>query len=155
MNCTATDPSPTPDATLRATLVYQRRAKADGPWTEDNFNLATLHAGQDVRMELHSAETLKLYRERSQRYEKEKQQIKAQAEGLTAEYNSLNVHDDQFDMAEACFSVSIALYGITALTRRSWLLAIAGIFSLFGCVFGLAGFLNWSLHPDWLAKLLS
>ncbi len=65
---TFVDSPPTPDATLRATLVYQRRAKANGPWTEDSFNLASLRAGQGVRMELHSAETLKLYRELTRLY---------------------------------------------------------------------------------------
>ena len=51
-----------PGATLQATFVYQHRRKADVDWNEDNFNLATLKAGQEVRMELHSAETLKVYR---------------------------------------------------------------------------------------------
>ena len=52
---------PTPGATLQATFVYQHRRKADDDWAEDNFNLATLHAGQEVRMALHSAETLKVF----------------------------------------------------------------------------------------------
>ena len=65
---TFVDSPPTPDATLRATLVYQRRITVSGPWIEDNFNLATLRAGQEVRMELHSAETLKLYRELTRLY---------------------------------------------------------------------------------------
>ncbi len=59
---------PTPGATLRATFVYQHRRKADEDWAEDNFNLATLHAGQEVRMELHSAETLKVYEELGRLY---------------------------------------------------------------------------------------
>ena len=47
-----------PDATLQASFVYQHRRRSQDDWTEDNFNLATLRAGQEVRIELHSAETL-------------------------------------------------------------------------------------------------
>jgi hypothetical protein len=41
------------------------------------------------------------------------------------DYNTLNVHDDQFDMSEALISVGIALAGVTALTKKKWLLAVA------------------------------
>jgi hypothetical protein len=95
------------------------------------------------------------YQAAGQRYEKEKEAIKAQADGYQKEYDRLNVHDDQFDMAEAAMSVAIALAGVTALTRKRWLLALAFLFALFGGVLGVAGFLGWSLHPDALARLLS
>jgi hypothetical protein len=64
------------------------------------------------------------------------------------------VHDDQFDMAEAMLSVAIALFGVTALTQKKWLLAVDGLFAGFGTLLGFAGFLGWNLHPDWLARLL-
>jgi uncharacterized protein DUF4337 len=89
------------------------------------------------------------------RYEKEKNDIKAQAEGYQAEYDRLNLHDDQFDLSDAGFSVAIALFGITALTRQRWLLVVAGIFFLVGTVFGLAAFMGWGLHPDRLMAWLS
>ena len=95
------------------------------------------------------------YQAAAQRYEKEKEAIKAQADGYQKEYDRLNVHDDQFDMAEAAMSVAIALAGVTALTRKRWLLGLAFLFALFGGVLGVAGFLGWSLHPDALARLLS
>ncbi|HMG56084.1 MAG TPA: DUF4337 domain-containing protein [Kofleriaceae bacterium] len=88
------------------------------------------------------------------KYEAEKEEIKRQAEGFQNQYDALNVHDDQFDMAEALISVAIALFGVTALTRKRWLLAVAGVFAGFGTLFGLAGFLGWNLHPDWLARVL-
>ena len=56
---------------------------------------------------------------------------------------------------DAGFSVAIALFGITALTRQRWLLVVAGIFFLVGTVFGLAGFMGWGLHPDRLMAWLS
>jgi Domain of unknown function (DUF4337) len=95
------------------------------------------------------------YQSDSKKYDKEKGEIKQIADGLTHQYDALNVHDDQFDMSEACLSVGIALMGVTALTQKRWLLGVASGFAAFGVVFGLAGFCGWNLHPDWLAKLLS
>jgi len=93
------------------------------------------------------------YAAQEKKYETEKDEIKRQAEGFKKQYDDLNVHDDQFDMAEALLSVAIALFGVTALTRKSWLLGLAIVFAAFGTLLGFSGFLGWSLHPDWLASL--
>ena len=69
-------------------------------------------------------------------------------------YDELNVHDDQFDMAEALLSISVAVFGITALTRKRWLLAFGLGFAGAGYLLGLAGFLGWTIHPEFLARLL-
>ncbi|HJV23498.1 MAG TPA: DUF4337 domain-containing protein [Holophagaceae bacterium] len=90
----------------------------------------------------------------AKKYEKEKDQIKAEAEQAGKEYEALNVHDDQFDLAEACLSVGIALAGVTALTKKRWLFGVACTFAGIGILFGLAGFLKWQLHSDLLAKVL-
>ena len=95
------------------------------------------------------------YQAQVARYEKEKNEVKAQAEGYQAEYDRLNLHDDQFDLSDAGFSVAIALLGVTALTRKRWLLGVASVFLAVGLVFGLAGFLGLSLHPDRLMSWLS
>jgi hypothetical protein len=94
------------------------------------------------------------YEADAKRYEKEKEEIRQTAEKHEKEYDRLNVHDDQFDMAEAFFTVSIALCGVTALTRRRWLFAIAVVFACTGLLSELAGFMEWSFHPEWLAKIL-
>jgi len=94
------------------------------------------------------------FKAKAARYEQDKAAIKAEAERLEKEYDILNSHDDQFDMAEAGFTVAIALFGITILIQRRWMLGLACGFSAFGFIMGLAGFLKWNLHPDWLAKLL-
>lgn len=94
------------------------------------------------------------YTARVQRYEKEKNEIKAQAEGFAKKYEELNLHDDQFDLSDAALSVSIALFGITALTRKRWLGVFAALFMLFGMFFGLAGFCKWAVHPDALTSFL-
>jgi hypothetical protein len=88
-------------------------------------------------------------------YEQEKAEIKKKAEGFQEEYDRLNTHDDQFDMAEALTSVAIALLGITALTRKRRLLYVAWTFAAFGVVLGIAGFAGLGLHPDFLARWLS
>lgn len=95
------------------------------------------------------------YHARVARYESEKNAIKTEAEGFQKQYDALNVHDDQFDMSEACLSVAIALLGVTALTKKRWLLAVAGVFLIGGVLFGIAGFAGWTLHPDFLARFLS
>jgi DNA repair ATPase RecN len=90
----------------------------------------------------------------AKKYEKEKEQIRAEAMAAAKDYDALNIHDDQFDLAEACLSVGIALAGVTALTRKRWLFAVAMVFAGIGLLFGLAGFLHWQLHSELLAKVL-
>jgi DNA repair ATPase RecN len=90
----------------------------------------------------------------AKKYEKEKEGIKAEAEKAAKDYDAMNIHDDQFDLAEACLSVAVALAGVTALTKKRWLFAVAGVFAGFGTLFGLAGFFHWGLHSDFMAKLL-
>ena len=94
------------------------------------------------------------YEGKAKQYEAEKAEIKRTAEGYQKQYDALNLHDDQFDMAEASLSISIAVFGVTALTRKQWLLLVGGAFVIFGFVLGFAGFLGKSLHPDFLAKIL-
>jgi hypothetical protein len=88
-------------------------------------------------------------------YENEKKEIMAKAKGFQADYDALNVHDDQFDLAEALMSVAIALLGVTALTRQHRLLWFGVALGGLGAVFGLAGFLKLGLHPDFLTRLFS
>jgi hypothetical protein len=95
------------------------------------------------------------YAAQEKKYEAEKDDIKRQAEAYKKQYDELNRHDDQFDAAEALMSVAIAMFGVTALTRKRWLLGIGIVFAGIGELLGLAGFLGWSLHSDWLASVLS
>jgi hypothetical protein len=94
------------------------------------------------------------YGEKIRHYESEKQEIKATAEGLEADYDRLEARDDQFDVAEATASVAIALFGITALTQRRRLLYLAWAFAAIGLCVGLAGFAGLSLHPGFVARAL-
>ena len=94
------------------------------------------------------------YRAQSKTYAAEKDSIRRQAQGFANEYDRLNVHDDQFDMADAAFSIAVALSGIAALTRRRWLLGMGMAAAAFGAWSGLCGFMGWSFHPSWLTEWL-
>jgi hypothetical protein len=96
-----------------------------------------------------------VYEKEVKKYEKEKADIRKQAEADQKQYDAMNFHDDQFDMSDACLSVAIALFGVTALTKKRWLLGLAALFMFFGVLFGLSGFFGWGIHPDFLAKFLS
>jgi len=101
------------------------------------------------------AKRIETYHGQVARYEREKEEIKTQAEGYEHEYEALNVRHDQFDLAEAGISVAIALLGVTALTGKRWLLGVAGVFLAVGVLFGVAGFLNWNIHADALVSWLA
>jgi DNA repair ATPase RecN len=150
--------------------MSQAQAHAVDAWsyyqakgTKQNLAEATLDQLQALRgtMAAESAGVIELdkriaaYKSQAARYEQEKAEIKAQAEGFQREYDHLNQHDDQFDLSDAGLSVAIALLGITALTHKRWLLGLAGVFLLIGVIFAFAGFLGWGLHPDALMSWLS
>ncbi len=97
---------------------------------------------------------IKKYTEQIDRYEKEKNVIKAQAEGFAKEYDDINLFDDQFDMTDALLTISIAMLGITSLTQKRWLLYFSSIVSLIGIILGLAAFMKISLHSDFISKIL-
>jgi len=119
--------------------------------TKENLAEATRGSAAGADLDKRIAD----YEAQVARYEKEKGEIKAQAEGYQHQYEDLNLHDDQFDLSDAAYSVAIALLGVTALTRKRWLLGLAGVFLTIGVMFEVAGFLNWSLHPNALMRWLS
>ena len=115
-----------------------------------------LELAPDLKPELRSKIQARIDTQKAltKKYEQEKAAIRNEAEQASKDYDALNVHDDQFDLAEACLSISIAMAGITALTKKSWLFVVAIGFSLIGILFGIAGFLQLQLHSDLMAKLL-
>ena len=99
-------------------------------------------------------ELAKKYTQDLARYEKEKAEIKKQAEAYQQEYDNLNIFDDQFDMTDAFLSIAIAMFGITALTQKKWLLYFAAGISSLGIILGFTAFLKISLHSDFISKIL-
>src|SRR5205823_669917 len=50
-------------ASVKACIMHQRRHSKSTPWQDtESFNLATLHAGQEVRLQLNCGETRRLYK---------------------------------------------------------------------------------------------
>lgn len=88
------------------------------------------------------------------KYQQRSKETMAKAKALEAEYDRLNIHDDQFDVSEAFISIAIAVAAVAALVDNFLLLYLAWGSGAFGIVFGLAGFLDWSLRPLWLVQLL-
>jgi hypothetical protein len=86
---------------------------------------------------------------------KKKDEVKAQAELDQKHYDALNFRDDQFDLSDALLAIAVALLAVTALTGL-WPLFWAALVPICGGVLmGLAGLLEWNIHPDALVKLLS
>jgi hypothetical protein len=95
------------------------------------------------------------YEKQVTRYEHEKGEVKEEAEGYEKRYEELNGRHDLFDLCDAAMSVAIALLGVTALTRKRWLLGVAAVFLLTGAFFGIAGFVNLPIHPETAVKWLA
>lgn len=83
------------------------------------------------------------------------QQLMDKARGLEKHYDELGYRDDQFDLSDAMLSIALGVAAVAALTERRWLLYVSWLFGSGGVVFGIAGFAEWGLHPDWIIKFLT
>jgi len=90
-----------------------------------------------------------------ERYEREKAEIKAEAEAMEKKYDALNEIDDQFDLSDAAMSVGIALAGVSALVKRRSLFTVSVVFLAFGFFMGACAFLGFSFEIPFLSKWLS
>lgn len=72
-----------PKATVKITLHAQRRGRADGPWEDKPFSLGSLKAGEEVRIPLDSAETLRFYEHLTRLYEIGKEGVRMGANYVT------------------------------------------------------------------------
>ena len=91
----------------------------------------------------------------ARKYAAEAPVLRAKAQADDAQYDALNVHDDQFDMSDALISIAVSLAAVAALAETRWLLFTAWGFGGFGLLMGIAGFAGWAIHPNALANFLS
>jgi len=98
---------------------------------------------------------IKTYQDLATKEDQEKAQQRAIAETDQKTYDTLNFHDDQFDLSDAALSIAISLLAITSLSQKRWLFGLALLPTVFGVVMGLAGLFGWNLHPDFLIKPLT
>lgn len=80
--------------------------------------------------------------------------LKKKAEDADAQYDALNIHDDQFDAAEALLATAISVAAVAALAENFWVLFAAWGFGAIGMFMGVAGFAKWGFHPDVLSSFL-
>lgn len=117
------------------------------------LQLAALNAPAASRAQYDSA---------SARYEKlaaeqnaKKEELKNLAAQDQKDYDAANFRDDQFDLSDAFLAISVAMLAVTALTAQRWLYALSLLPTAMGVVMGLAGLLQWPIHPGWLVGLLT
>ena len=88
------------------------------------------------------------------KYEKESPELAAKAKAQGAQYDALNVHDDQFDASEALISTAISMAAVAALSESFGLLVAGWAFGAFGIFMGICGFAKLGFHPDILSNFL-
>ena len=90
-----------------------------------------------------------------EKYNKSAPALQAKARAFDAKHEELNIHDDQFDACEALIGIAISIAAVAAVAESIWVLLAAWVFGVFGVLMGVAAFIGWPLHPDFLAALLS
>lgn len=149
------------DGNLVQAMQQAQSNSVDG-WNEYQASKVKLHVAENTRAEIAtlapnnpaaSTELTRLDGEIA-KYRAEAPALMQQAKGFSAQYDALNVHDDQFDASEALISTAISLAAVAALTESFWLLAAGWCFGAFGLFLGVSGFAKWGFHPDVLSNFL-
>jgi hypothetical protein len=141
--------------------MSQAQANSLDRWNEYQATRTKLHIVETARAELGAAATsagatatLAAFGAESAKYKAETPRLAREAKGFAADYDALNVHDDQFDAAEASLTTAISIAAVAALTE-SWIpLVAAWVFGAFGLFMTLCGFAGWPFHPDLLSSWL-
>ena len=147
--------------------MVQSKSEAVDAWSEYQATAIKQHVTEATLTQLQVATTthpellsafekdIKKNEAALDKYAAERVELKAKAEKLDSRYDELNFRDDQFDLSDAFLSIALALFAVTALLGSFGLLGFAWIFGTLGSLMGFAGLCGWSIHPDWLVKLLS
>ena len=100
-------------------------------------------------------EAMKHARENLAHIAAHKDEMAAKAKTDQQKYDALNYRDDQFDLSDAMMALAISLLAVTSLVQKRWLYGLALIPSIYGIIMGLAGLLEWTIHPDVIIQMLS
>jgi hypothetical protein len=141
--------------------MSQAQANSLDRWNEYQATRTKLHIVETARAQVaavapsvKAAAAITDFDRDTAKYRSETPRLATEAKGFAAEYDALNVHDDQFDAAEASLTTAISIAAVAALTE-SWIpLVAAWAFGAFGLILTLCGFLGWGFHPDVLSTLL-
>ena len=124
--------------TLNQAMLYKNEAvlkktEASNQW---NYFQAKSTKGHIVQIaaEQSRGPTAERYRREVDRYEREKQEIKQQAEALEEKTNRANAESERLlhplhraEQAMTLIQIAISLASITVLTRKKWLFGVAGL----------------------------
>jgi hypothetical protein len=141
--------------------MSQAQANALDRWNEYQATRTKLHIIETARAQLAAAapsasiqSTIKQFDADAARYKAESPKLAKEAQGFSDLYDALNVHDDQFDAAEASLATAISIAAVAALTE-SWIPLVASwVIGGFGLFMTLCGFAGWPFHPDILSTVL-
>jgi len=141
--------------------MAQAQANSLDRWNEYQATRTKLHIVETARAQLAAApgsmatqEAVNAFDSDAAKCRSESPKLAEEAKGFSDEYDALNVHDDQFDAAEASLTTAISIAAVAALTE-SWTPLIASwVIGAFGLFMTLCGFAGWPFHPDVLSTLL-
>jgi hypothetical protein len=141
--------------------MEQAQANSLDRWNEYQAARTKLHIVETARAQLAAVapsagaeKTVAEFDADTAKYKAESPMLAQEAKDFSARYDALNVHDDQFDAAEASLTTAISIAAVAALTE-SWLPLIASwVIGAFGLFMTLCGFAGWPFHPDVLSTLL-
>jgi hypothetical protein len=141
--------------------MAQAQASSLDRWNEYQATRTKLHIIETARAQLAAApasaavqKAVAEFDKDAAKYRAESPNLAQEAKGFSEDYDALNVHDDQFDAAEASLTTAISIAAVAALTE-SWAPLIASwVFGAFGLFLTICGFAGWGFHPDILSTLL-
>ncbi len=141
--------------------MAQAQANSLDRWNEYQATRTKLHIVQTARAQLAAAtssagiqKTIVGFDADAAKYKAESPKLAKDAQAFSDQYDALNVHDDQFDAAEASLATAISIAAVAALTE-SWLPLIAAwVIGGFGLFMTICGFAGLPFHPDVLSTLL-
>jgi len=141
--------------------MAQAQANSLDRWNEYQATRTKLHIVETARAQLGAAppsaavqKTISGFDVDAAKYNAESPKLSAEAKGFANQYDALNVHDDQFDAAEASLATAISIAAVAALTE-SWVpLVAAWVIGVFGLFMTICGFAGLPFHPDVLSTLL-
>ena len=121
--------------------MAQAQANSLDRWNEYQATRTKLHIVETARAQLAAvggagaAGAIAKFDTDRAKYSAETPKLAKEAQGFADEYDALNVHDDQFDAAEASLAISISIAAVAALTESwvplvaSWVIGAFGLFN--------------------------
>ncbi len=140
--------------------MAQAQATSLDRWNEYQATRTKLHIVETARAQLAAtggvgvASAIAKFDGDAARYSSESPKLAKDAQAFSDRYDALNVHDDQFDAAEASLATAISIAAVAALTESWAPLIAAWIFGGFGLFMTICGFADWPFHPDILSTFL-